>query len=122
MSGTYKLDGSLFERNPLTKNWSRQQVAIHGSNEPIFTDFWQLDMSFGWLLSATEMNFFEDAFLDGGEHTAQLPHPQTGQLTGFTGVFIGDFGSEFNELERNTYSVGARLVLEHISLSATGTV
>lgn len=122
MSGTYKLDGSLFERNPLTKTWSRQQVAIHGTNEPIFTDFWSLDMSFGWLTSATEMNFFEDAFLDGGAHTAQLPHPQTGELVGFTGVFIADFSYEFNEYERNKYAVGARLVLEHISLGATGTV
>lgn len=122
MSGTYKLDGALFERNPLTKTWARQQIAIHGSNEPIFTDFWQLDMSFGWLESATEMNFFESAFLDEGEHTAQLPHPQTGQLTGFTGVFISDFTFEFNDIDRNKYAVGARLVLEHISLSATGTV
>lgn len=122
MSGTYKLDGALFERNPLTKTWARQQIAMHGSNEPIFADFWQLDMSFGWLESATEMNFFEDAFLDGGEHTAQLPHPQTGQLVGFTGVFIADFTFEFNDIDRNKYAVGARLVLEHISLSATGTV
>jgi hypothetical protein len=122
MSGTYKLDGSLFERNPLTKTWTRQQVGVHGTNEPIFTDFWRLDMSFGWLESATEMNFFEDAFLGGGEHTAQLPHPQTGNLTGFTGLYIAEFSYDFNEYERNKYAVGARLVLEHISLSATGTV
>ena len=122
MSGTYKLDGTLFTRNPLTKTWNRQAIAVHGTNEPIFTDFWNLDMSFGWLESATEMNFFEDAFLDGGEHTAQLPHPQTGQLTGFTGVFISEFSFEFNDIDRNKYAVGARLVLEHISLSATGTV
>jgi hypothetical protein len=122
MSGTYKLDGALFERNPLTKTWSRQQVSVYGTNEAIFTDFWRLEMSFGWLESATEMNFFENAFLDGGEHTAQLPHPQTGQLTGFTGVFIDEFAHEFNDVERNKYAVGARLILGHISLSATGTV
>jgi hypothetical protein len=122
MSGTYKLDGALFQRNPLTKNWDRQQVGAHGTNEPIFTDFWSLDMSFGWLTSASEMNFFESAFLDGGEHTAQLPHPKTGHLTGFTGVYIAEFSYDFNEYERNKYAVGARLVLEHISLSATGTV
>lgn len=122
MSGTYKLDGQLFSRNPLTKPWRRTQVNVHGTNEPIFTDFWQLEMSFGWLTSASEMNFFESAFLDGGAHTAQLPHPQTGHLTGFTGVFIDDFSYEFNDYERNKYAVGARLVLGHISLSATGTV
>jgi hypothetical protein len=122
MSGTYKLDGSLFERNPLTKTWARQQVAVRGTNEPIFTDFWRLDMSFVWLESETEMNFFENKFIIGGEHTAQLPHPQTGHLTGFTGVYIAEFSYEFNEYERNKYSVAGRMVLEHISLSATGTV
>lgn len=122
MSGTYKLDGALFERNPLTKNWTRQQIAVHGTNEPIFTDFWRLEMSFGWLESETEMNFFESAFLDGGEHTAQLPHPQTGQLVGFTGLYIDEFSYEFNEFERNKYAIGGRMILGHISLSATGTV
>lgn len=119
---TYKLDGTNFSRNPLTKSWRRTQLAVHGTNEPIFTDFWQIEMSFGWLTSASEMNFFEDAFLDGGPHTALLPHPQTGVLTGFTGVFIDEFSYEFNDIERNAYAVGARLVLGHISLSATGTV
>lgn len=122
MSGTYKLDGLLFSRNPLNKTWSRDQVGVHGTNEPIYTAFWRLDMSFGWLTSAAEMNFFMDKFLDGGPHTAQLPHPITGHLTGFTGVHIAEFSYEFNEYERNKYAVGARLTLEHINLSATGTV
>jgi hypothetical protein len=56
MSGTYKLDGALFERNPLTKTWRREKIAVHGTNEPIFADFWRLEMSFGWLTSETEMN------------------------------------------------------------------
>jgi hypothetical protein len=79
-------------------------------------------MSFGWLTSETEMNFFMGSFLDGGEHTAQLPHPRTGALTGFTGIYVDEFSYDFNEYERNKYAVGARLVLGHISLSATGTV
>lgn len=122
MSGTYKLDGQLFSQNPLTKNWTRQAVNVHGTNEPIFAAFWRLEMSFSWLTSSSEMNFFENAFLDGGEHTAQLSHPLTGALVGFTGVYIAEFSYEFNEYERNNYSVAGRLVLEHISLSATGTV
>ncbi len=122
MSGTYKLGGELFPKNPLAKNWRRTQIGTHGTNEPIFVNIWQLEMSFGWLNSVAEMSFFENRFLTGGAYTAQLPHPETGELTGFTGVYIGNFSYEFNDIERNKYAIGARLILERINLSATGTV
>lgn len=122
MSGTYALGGQLFPKNPLTKTWRRQGVGVHGTNEPIFGALWQLDMSFGTLKSQSEASFYETKFIAGQPYTAILPHPLTGELVGFTGVHIASFDYDFNDVDRNTYASNGRLVLEHINLSATGTV
>lgn len=121
MSGTYQLDAQLFPKNPLTKRWQRQPVATSGVGEPIYSDFWQIEMNFGTLETQDEAGFFETRWLAGGLHSAVLPHPQTGQLTGFTGVAIQDFTYELTDVERDFWADGGLLVLGHISLSATGT-
>lgn len=123
MSGTYKLDGAFFPRNPLTKRWSRQQIATSGVAESIYTDFHQIEMSFGILEHNDEVSFFEDAWLAGGLHTAVLPHRKTGQLTGFTGVNIQDFSWDFSDIDSDSFAeAGSTLILNHINLAATGTV
>lgn len=122
MSGTYQLDGNLFTKNPLAKRWQRQQVARSGVGESIYSDFWQIELSFGILSVADDIPFFEAQWFAGGLHTAVLPHPETGNLTGFTGVNIAEFGYEFNDVEADSWADGGRLLLDHISLSATGTV
>jgi hypothetical protein len=122
MSGTYQLDGSLFTKNPLAKRWQRQQIARSGVGESIYSDFWQIELSFGILSVADDIPFFEARWFAGGLHTAVLPHPETGNLTGFTGVNIAEFNYEFNDVEADSWADGGRLLLDHISLSATGTV
>lgn len=123
MSGTYQIDNTLFPKNPLTKRWQRQQIATSGVANSIYSDFWQINMTFGTLKTSDEVSFFENLWLTGGLHTAILPHPKTGALTGFTGVNIADFAYSFNDVERDSWAeAGATLLLNHISLSATGTV
>jgi hypothetical protein len=122
MSGSYKLDGSLFSQNPIAKRWSRQQVARSGVGESIYSSFWQIELSFSSLETDPDIAYFENLWLTGGLHTAVLPHPKTGHLTGFTGVNIADFSYEFTDVDSDGWGEGARLLLDHISLSATGSV
>jgi len=123
MSGTYQIDSTLFPKNPLSKRWQRQQIATSGVGSSIYADFWQLEMSFGALKVSGEVSFFENLWLTGGLHTAVLPHPKTGTLTGFTGINISEFVYSLNDVERDNWAeAGATLSLNHISLSATGTV
>lgn len=120
-TGSFQLGGELFPTDPLTKRWSAQQVGRRGTREPIFTDIWRLEMSFGTLRTQGEHDFFETRFTAGGLYTAQLPHPISGQLVGFTGVSIEDYNAEFTDVEQNFWADSARLVLG-VPLSATGTV
>lgn len=122
MSGTYKIDGILFPKNPIAKRWTRQQIATSGVGESIYTDFWSVELSFGALEVASEMSFLETIWLTTGLHTAVLPHPVTGQLVGFTGVNIADVSFEFTDIDSDYWADGGRCLLNHISLSATGTV
>lgn len=122
MSGTYKLDGNLFTENPIAKRWSRQPIDTTGVGEAIYSDFWQLELSFGALKVVDEMSFFMTRWLAGGLHTAVLPHPATGHLTGFTGTNIQDVSFEFTDIDSDYWADGGRVILNHISLSATGTV
>jgi hypothetical protein len=122
MSGTYKLDGQLFSKNPIAKRWQRQRVATSGVGESIYSNFWRIELSFGALETNPDVAYFEDRFLAGGLHTAILPHPKTGELTGFTGVNIADFNYEFTDVDSDGWGEGGRMILDHISLSATGTV
>lgn len=122
MSGTFKIDGSLFPKDPLAKRWTRQSIARGGTGEAIYSAFWQIELSFGTLSVSDEVSFFEGKWIDGGLHSVVLPHPKTGVLTGFTGCNISDFSYEFNDIDSNTWAEGARLVIDHINLSATGTV
>jgi len=119
----YKLDGIDFPKDPLTKRWSRQQVATGGAGEPIYTAFWQIELAFPILSVDDEVSFFEAAWLSGGLHTAVLPHPKTGSMTGFTGVAIVDFSYELSDVDSDGWTEsGPRLRLGHINLGATGTV
>lgn len=119
----YNLDGTNFPKDPLNKRWSRQRVATGGTGEPIYSVFWQCELTFGILDVDTDVSFFEGRFLAGGLHTATLPHPQTGAMTGFTGVAVTDFSYEFSDVESDAWTEsGARMTLAHINLGATGTV
>lgn len=121
MTGNYKLAGSFFPKDPITKNWTRQRLGMHGTSEPIFSVFWQLELRFG-SLESSDIAFWENKYQAGGLYPAQLPHPLTGVQTGFTGVSIETFEHTFNDVDRNFWTVDARLVLGRINLSATGTV
>lgn len=121
MSGTYQLDGALFPKNPIAKRWRREKVADSGVGESIYTAFWQLELEFPTLDAPDEGSFFYDRWTAGGLHTAVLPHPRTGQLVGFTGVDIVDWVFEFDDIDRDNWDTSPRMVLGHISMSATGT-
>jgi hypothetical protein len=121
MSGTFEMDNTLFPRDPLAKRWRRSQVATGGEGEPVFSDFWTLEMDFGTLEASGDFDFFFDLFTAGGLHTAILPHPRDGNLTGFTGVAFVSLETEYNDVDANSWVEGTRVVLGHISLSATGT-
>ena len=120
-TGTFKLDGEFFPTDPIAKRWGRDDVASSGVGESVYAAFWRLELSFP-LLESDQLAFFHDRWTAGGLHTAVLPHPRTGQLVGFTGVNIQDWAFEFNDVEQNKWGEGPRLVLGHISMSATGSV
>ena len=114
MSGVFQLDGELFPRDPVQKQWSRVQVGRQGNNLPIYTAFWQLELGFAILDTATDVNFFETKFQAGGAHTLTAPHPETGILTLFTGVAVRNFTHTFNEFNKNTWNDDSRLTLARI--------
>ena len=127
MSGTYQLSqfGSstmeLFPKNPLVKRWGRTQVAIGGTREPVFSNIWTFESTFGMLQVNSEASFFESRFISGGLYNAVLPHPITANLTGFTGVAILSMDYSFTDVNRDFWAEGSRLVLG-VNLFATGTV
>lgn len=118
----YKLDGTDFPFDPLDKRWTRQKVATGGTGAPIYSAFWQVELSFGIQDVSSDISFFEGRWLAGGLHTAVLPHPKTGNMTGFTGVSIEDISYSFMDVESDNWGNGLRMVLGHINLAATGTV
>lgn len=124
-TGTYKLDGSFFPTDPIAKRWRRQEVGRSGEGETIFADFWILELDFPTLNTSeagAETSFFYDAWMAGGLHTALLPHPRTAMLTGFTSVNIAEWAFELDDIDSDNWARGPRLVLDHISMSATGSV
>lgn len=127
MSGTYQLSAygapgtmSLFPQNPLAKRWSAQRIGTGGTREPIFSNFWQLELSFDTLQVQGESDYFESRYIAGGLYNAILPHPITGALVGFTGTAIEDVSFEFNDVDRDYWAEGSRVVL-NVNLTATGT-
>ncbi len=113
MSGVFELDNELFRRDPVQKNWTRIAVGRQGTNLPIYSAFWQLDLSFG-ILDTTEMSFFDAKFQEEGLHTLKASHPESGILTLFTGVAIRNFVHTFNDIESNDWNTNARLTLARI--------
>lgn len=109
----------LFPQNPIAKRWAANRVATGGTREPIFSDFWQVELSFSTLQVQGENDFFESRFISGGLYNAILPHPITGQLVGFTGTSIEDVSFEFNDVERDSWAEGTRVVLG-VNIQATG--
>lgn len=122
MSGTYKLDGEFYPVDPLAKRWRREGVGTGGEAETIFSGFWQIELDFPMLEMSGEADWFYDRWLAGGLHTAQLPHPRDGTLTGFTGVNIKSWEYEFTDVDSDNWADGPRMVLSHINMSATGNV
>lgn len=121
MSGTYEIDGTLFPRNPLRKRWSRRAVAVKGTGEPIFSAFWNIELSFGAMEVNGENSYFEAHYLNGGLHTAKLPHPFDGTLVTFTGVSFAEVNFEFSDVDQDFWAMNSRVKLDHINLLATGT-
>lgn len=120
MSGTYQLDSELWPRNPLTKRWVPNRVATRGTREPIFTNVWRFEVTFGIIETIGDLDFFHSrAFRLGGLYPAVLPHPETGQLTGFTGVAIENFEYTFPDFEQEFYAEGATMSLS-VDIRATG--
>jgi len=121
MSGTYAIDGDLFIQNPLNKSWRREQIGTTGQGSPIFSNYWELDLSFGNLRvgSGSAAAYLMEKYLAGGLHSAVLPHPQTGFLTTFSGVAITDVNFTLTDIDRDRWSEGGRMVLNHISLSVS---
>lgn len=125
MSGTYQLSQAnsstmeLFPQNPIAKRWSANRVATGGTREPIFSGFWMVELSFSTLEVQGESDFFESRFIAGGLYNAILPHPITGQLVGFTGTSIEEASFEFNDVDRDFWADGTRVVLG-VNLQATG--
>ncbi len=121
MSGTYQLDGSLFPLDPIAKRWKRQNVAASGVGEGIYAGFWSLELEFPTQQMATQASFFFDRWMAGGLHTAVLPHPRTGQLVGFSGCNMNEWAFEISDVDANSWATRPQLVIDHVSLSATGT-
>lgn len=127
MSGTYQLSEynsptmALFPHNPISKRWTPNRIATRGDRSPIFSAVWQLELGFGTLETLAESSFFETRFRQGGQYHAVLPHPDTGQLTGFTGVAIEDYQYELGDIDADYWALNPRLVLS-VNLTATGTV
>lgn len=118
----YKLDNLSFTTDPLNKRYSRQPIGTSGVGETIYSPFLQLEMTFGLLEVDTDVAFFEGRFFSGGLHELVAPHPKTGVLCNFTGTNIQDFSYEFMDIDSDGYaSPGARLIVNHINLGATGT-
>lgn len=126
MSGTYQLSQynsatmELFPQNPIAKRWQASRIATGGTREPIFSNFWRVELSFGTLKVRGESDFFESRFIAGGLYNAILPHPITGLLVGFTGTSIEETSFEFNDVDRDYWADGARVVLG-VNLRAPGT-
>lgn len=118
----YKLDGTNFPIDPIDKAPTRQQIAQSGVGESIYTNFWQYELNFPTLKTRTELDFFMGKWLAGGLHTMVLPHPVTGNMTGFTGCNIAEFAYRFMDVEQDGWAASARMLVNHVSLSATGTV
>jgi hypothetical protein len=121
MSGTYEIDGAQFPTNPLTKRWSREQVGVQGNGAPIYGAFWQLELGWDRLATATDNAFFEAYYLNGGLHTIKVPHPLNAALTQFTGTAITEYSYEIDDVERDSWAVSPRMLIGHINILATGT-
>lgn len=119
MSGTYQLDNILFLENPLEKQWQREQVGINGLGLPIYSPYWNLDLTFSLSAIGTGTNstFLMDKWLENNLHTAVLPHPQHGFLATFTNVNIKKVDFVFNEYERDTWVDGVQLSLSHLDVA-----
>ncbi|GAG01430.1 unnamed protein product, partial [marine sediment metagenome] len=115
MAIRYKLDGFDFTKDPLSKRWARQSIATTGVGEPLYSDFWLVELSWG-NMEIADVSFFEGRWLAGGLHTAVLPHPETGIMTGFTGVAILDVNYEYQDVDEDNWAGGVRMQLGHINL------
>jgi hypothetical protein len=126
MSGTYALSAinsstmALMPSNPLTKSPRLQRVATSGAGAPIFAAFFTWDLGWG-PGPRSDISFFESRYIAGGLYNALLPHPITGNLTGFTGVAIEDVSYSLGDVERDSWYDSLRVTLR-VNLYATGTV
>jgi hypothetical protein len=127
MSGTYQISqiGSstmaLWPSNPLTKTPRLNRVGTSGAGAPIFAAFFTWDFGWGAETRASVSDFFYSRYTAGGLYNAILPHPITGNLTGFTGVAIENVDYNINDVGRDSWVDGYRVTLR-VNLYATGTV
>lgn len=118
----YKLDGTEFPTDPISKRPTRQFIGKQGTGESIYFAFWQYELNFPLLETETDLEFLVGKWLAGGLHTAVLPHPKTGTMTGFTGVNIADVSYEFIDVEEDGWAASARMLIDHVNIGATGTI
>lgn len=121
MSGTHQIDGVLFPQDPIEKQWARRKLANKGTKVPVYSPVWTYSAQFGTLETQGENDFFMSHYLNGGLHSATLPHPFNGSLTTFTGVSIEEVSFRWNDVDRNYWAIGSRVVFGNIRLNATGT-
>lgn len=107
----FQLDGTTFPLDPIKTRWTRTKVSTRGTGEPIFSAYWNCEMEFSYL-QTTEKNFFFNAFIAGGLHTAYLPHPRDDVMTLFIGVVFDQNDSE--KFDIAGFADGNKIILKHI--------
>jgi hypothetical protein len=118
-TGTFQIDGELFPSNPLEKSWGSESLGNYGTRAPFISGTWNLSLSFA-ITSSSDAKFFQTRFIQGDRKAAVLPHPITGELALFTGVYIDQFQGDFDQYDYNNYQTSVNMNLR-VRIGSTGT-
>lgn len=80
------IDGMKIPVYPDSMRWERSVRYKDGDYAPVYNPFHRLRMSSGVLTSVMHEKIF--ALMDSLPHTLTVPHPSTGVMTDFAGVYI----------------------------------
>ena len=85
-----EINGKPAAMTPRSLNWQENPiVAKDGQRAPIFGPYWGASLSIELPTDLGSLTFNEWAGIrDGTTQTFTLPHPITGALTTFTGVYV----------------------------------
>lgn len=90
------LDGQVTEEQPTTLTWSDpRRLGFDGQGAPVYGPYRSCSLGFE-RLTTTEYHQWFTASEDGDTHTVVLPHPQSGIMTEYTGVYIQSFAPRMN--------------------------